>query len=406
MGTRRGTAVALGLVLVAGSVGASAGAEPAPKRPVTTIAIVGDAGVNPLHDEFRTVDGRDPAYPPGMPKPVRIALPRTPDAEAALAELREGPLGDPKPGTLYAVAGTRLLIYAPPGEPGVLEDRAHGTGTASSAGGRTIGSSPESLIVVVPGTRDSSYDWLARQRWIDVASTSVYAIRTTEQCAGAAGARALHADGGLLFSSSGNAYDYYEALSIPNGLPEVYQVGGVDRTGRTWLLPRPEENEPLFALGNVVRPYETGARYSFPAASPDGRTGTQPFGGTSGATPTVAGYAAELVAEARRLLKATGPRTATALAVRRPGTALPRRGPLADGDFTRDELVALLHNSAMPAETAPRRYLLEGFGATDKRSHQLALAVLRGQTASPDRDADREVHVQAERLREQLTSRC
>ena len=373
---------------------------------MTTIAIIGDAGINPLHEEFQTADGRQPVFPAGMPRPVLVSLPQTSDPQAALAQLQAGPLGNPEPGTLYAVAGTRLLLYATPGTGRLLEDRAHGTGTASSAAGRTIGSSPQSLIVIVPGTQDASYDWLARQQWIDVASTSVYAIRTTEQCAGAAGARTLHANGGLLFSSSGNAYDYYEPFSVPNGLPEVYQVGGVDRAGRTWLPPRPEENEPLFAVGNVVRPYETGARYSFPAASPDGRTGTQPFGGTSGATPTVAGYATELIREARRVLRDRAPRSRAALATRRSGAALPTRGPLADGIFTRDELVSLLHNTATPAETTPGRYLLEGFGATDSRSHRLALSVLRGQAAAPDRTADREFHSQAEQLRQRHTDRC
>lgn len=406
MTLRLACACAVSVALLGGTVAASAGTRPAAARPVTTIAVVGDASVNVLHEEFRTADGRDPRYPAGMPEPVRIPLPRTQDSAAAMAELQAGPLGRPRPGTLYAVAGTRLLVYATPGVDGLLEDRAHGTGTASSAAGRRTGTSPDSLVVVVPGTGDASYDWLAGQRWIDVASTSVYAVRTTEQCAGAAGARALHADGGLLLSSSGNTADAFEPLSIPNGLPEVFQVGGVDRTGRTWLPPRPEEQQPLFAAGNVVRPYETGARFSFPAASPDGRTGTQPFGGTSGATPTVAGYAAELVADARRLLRDRGPRSGAALATRRAGAALPARGPLADGTFTRDELVTLLQDTATPAETAPGRYLVEGFGATDDRSHRLALSVLRGQATAPDRTADRPAHDRAEGLRAQHTTRC
>jgi hypothetical protein len=373
---------------------------------VTTIAIVGDNGVNPLHEEFRTSDGRDPVYPQGMPKPVRVALPAAASFDEALQALRAGRLGSPHPGTLYAVKGTRLLIYATPGERSVLEDRAHGTGTASSAAGRGTGSSPDSLIVVVPGTRDTAYDWVARQQWIDVASTSVYAIRTTDQCAGAAGARALHRDGGLLFSSSGNSYDYYEAASVPNGLPEVYQVGGVDRTGRTWLPPRTEEPEPLFAAGNVVRPYETGARYSFPAAAPDAARGRQPFGGTSGATPTVAGFAAELVAEARRLLQHQGRRQGQVLARRGGDARPPKAGPLNDGALTRDELVELLHASATPAETVPGRYSLEGFGATDARSHATALAVLRGTRSVPDRAAEQRAHEQAESVRAAHTARC
>jgi hypothetical protein len=289
---------------------------------------------------------------------------------------------------------------------GDAEQRLHGTGTASSAAGTTIGTSPDSLIVFVPGNGDAAYGWLADQRWVDVASTSVYAIPTTGHCDGADGARALHAGGGLLFSSSGNLYDAYEPVAMPNGLPEVYQVGGVDSDGRTWLPGHLEEPEPFFAAGNVIRPYETGARYSYPAAAADSTTGTQPFGGTSGATPTVAGYAAELVAEARRLLDDTGPRTHTALARRGTAAVPPRRGPLSDGTFARDELIDVLHRTAVPAETGPGRYALEGFGATDRRSHAVALDVLRGAAELPTRPDDQRLHDNAETLRGHQASRC
>lgn len=387
----------------------SAGASPhgGRARPITTVAIIGDTAINPLHVEFRTRDGRDPAYPVGMPRPVRVPLPKASSFDEAMAELAAGPLGNPKPGTLYTVAGTRLLIYATPDEPGLLgagDERLHGTAAASSAAGSRTGTSPDSLVVFVPGTRAPAYGWLARQRWIDVASTSVYTIPTTAQCSGAAEARALHADGGLLFSSAGNATDQYEAISTPNGLPEVYQVGGVDSTGKTWLPPHPEEESPFLVAGNVVRPYETGARFSFPAASGNSLDGTQPFGGTSGATPTVAGYAVELVAEARRLLGDRRGRSSTALAVGRAGAV---RGPLADGRFTRDELVDVLHATATPAEPSTAgRYALEGYGATGARSHAQALQVLRGTAPMPVRPDEDAAHAEAERLRSVQASRC
>jgi hypothetical protein len=393
------------LVLAAGVVPVRAAAEP--QRPTTTIAIVGDRGVNPLHEEFRTPDGRDPRYPSGMPRPVRVPLPQAATFADAMAELEAGPLGSPVPGTLYAVAGTRLLIYATPGERGVLgADRRHGTGAASAAAGRDTGTSPDSLVVFVPGTGDAAYGWLAEQSWVDVASTSVYTIPTTGQCAGAEPVRALHRNGGTLLASAGNLYDYYEPLSTPNGLPEVLQVGGTDDSGRTWLPGHLEEEEPLFAAGNTVRPYEVGARYSFPAADGNSVDGTQPFGGTSGATPTVAGYAAELVAEAREVLRSRGSRTGGVLARRGAGARLPARGPLADGDLTRDELVGLLHHAATPAESGPHRYLLEGFGAWDSRSLVLARDVLRGRQPLPDRSADAEQHERVEQLRAVQASRC
>jgi hypothetical protein len=400
---RRAAALALACALPAGA--ATASARPAPAvRPV--VGIVGDSGLNPLHDEFRTRDGRDPAYPPGMPHPVRVAMPRSGTFEERLDALRAGPLGHPKAGTLYALSGTRLLVYATPGQPDPLTDRAHGTGTASAAIGNRTGSAPDALAVFVVGNAPAAHEWLAAQRWIDVASISAYTIATDDPCHNAHAGRLLPQDGGLLFSSAGNLVDYAEPFEFPNGLAETYQVGGVDSTGRTWIPPRPEATNPFLVTGNVVRPYESGARYDFLAPGPDSLTGTMEFGGTSGATPTVAGYAVLLVAEARRLLGAHGGRTRTALATRGPGVRPPSRGPLADGVFTRDELVDLLHVTAIPKETGPERYLLEGFGATNAASHAKALAVLRGTATAPERPDEQALHDQVEAARAAQASRC
>lgn len=383
-------------------------AAPATTRtyPLSVIGLIGDAGVNPLHAEFATRDGRDPRYPAGMPRAVRVDLPRDGAFAARLAEVQAGPLGHPTPGTLYAVGGTRLLVYTVGGG-SVLDDRAHGTGVAASAAGRRTGTASDALVVFVAGTTAAAYDWLAGQSWIDVASTSVYSIRTTDQCAGAAAVRRMYRDGGLLFSSSGNTQDVLEPLSIPNGLPEVYQVGGVDATGRTWLPPHPEQSEPAFAVANVIRPYESGARFSFRAASGDSLNGDQPFGGTSGATPTVAGYASRLISQARVLLGSTGGRSTQNLAVAGPGAHRPARGPLADGRFTRDELVRVLHRTAVPAETASAgRYAIEGYGATDSRSFTSALAVLEGAAPLPERAQEDVANAAAENARQQTSSRC
>lgn len=386
------------------SAGAAAPMPPT-QRPV--VAVVGETGLNVLHAEFRTTDGRTPIYPASMPSPVMISLPTTGTFAERMLALRAGPLGQPRPGTLYGLRGTRLLVYVPKGEDDVLDDRAHGTGVSATVAGRRTGSAPEALLVFVPGVQTPSYAWVASQSWIDVATTSTYSVRTTDQCAGAAEIRRLHAAGGLMFSSSGNTTDLAEPLSMPNGLPEVYQVGGVDKSGRTYAPPHPEEPQPFFAIANVVRPYESGARFSFPAASGDSLDGTQPFGGTSGATPTVAGYAAQLILQARRVLQDTGQRSPTALATARKGTPRPSHGPLTDGIFTRDELVALLHATARPAEApTPARYLVEGYGATTATSHATALSVLAGHTAALVRPDDDARHAEVENVRANHSRRC
>lgn len=405
----------LGTLTVLATSSTAAHTPAGASRPITVLAIVGDQAINPLHAEFRTRDGRDPRYPAGMPTPIRIPLPKAQSFPDAIAELERGPLGHPKPGALYALAGTRLLIHATPGSSGLIaagtdpqgDLRAHGTATTAAAAGLRTGTSPDSLIVFVPGTGEPVYGWVAQQNWIDLASTSVYDIPTTGQCDGNAGARLLHRNGGLLFSSAGNTTDYYEPLSSPNGLPAVFQVGGVDSKGRTWLPGQLDAPSPFLTAGNVVRPYEVGARYSFNSAAPDSFNGQQVFGGTSGATPTIAGYGAELITEARRLLGSNSPRSSAALARRQPGHTIPSRGPLADGQLTRDELVDLLHRTATPYETAgPARYAIEGYGAADARSLRLAIQILRGQAPLPNRAEEDASHAQAENLRAVLTSRC
>lgn len=405
MVTRAFCAAAIGAVVL---LATTASASPAITRttPPSVIGLIGDDGLNPLHAEFATRDGRDPRYPRGMPRAVRVELPREGDFATRLAELQAGPLGHPTPGTLYAVGGTRLLVYTVGGG-SVLSDRAHGTGVAASAAGLRTGTASDALVVFVAGTTAAAYEWLAEQSWIDVASTSVYSIRTTEQCAGAAATRRMYRNGGLLFSSSGNTQDVLEPLSIPNGLPEVYQVGGVDASGRTWLPPHPEQSEPAFVVANVIRPYESGARFSFRAASGDSLNGSQPFGGTSGATPTVAGYASRLIAQARAVLHSAGGRIGQNLAVAGPGAHRRTRGPLADGRFTRDELVRILHNTARPAEPASAgRYAIEGYGATDNRSFTTALAVLEGTAPLPERAQEDAANATAENARQQASSRC
>lgn len=407
---RAGSLLAAAALLFAAGAPAMSSSAPVATRPITTVAIVGDLSINPLHREFRTAGGREPLYPRGMPAPIVVPRPQSGDFDEAMAELAEGPLGKPVPGRLYAIGGTRLLIYAGTGSIDLLapgDNRDHGTATASAAAGLSIGTSPDSLIVHVPENDADGFEWLTRQHWIDVASTSVYSLRPLEPCEPAEEARALHRDGGLLFSSSGNTTDGYEMFSIPNGLPEVFQVGGTDRSGRTWLPGHLDEPAPTFAFGTVIRPYEVGARFSFPAADGDSLTASQPFGGTSGATPTVAGYALELIAEARRILQDSGPRTETALARGNPGRARPPGGPLSDGDLTRDELVDVLHHTATPFEAAsPARYAVEGYGAFDARSLELAVAVVRGARPMPARPDEDAAHSTAEELRRAQAGRC
>jgi hypothetical protein len=376
-----------------------------------TVAVVGEDGVNVLHQDFRTRDGRNPRYPAGMPTPDMIRLPSSGSFDDALAELRRGPLGAMRPGQIYAVAGTRLLMVNAGSTQfdAFAGDLLHGTGVADSVVGSRVGTASDAVaVVVLGGDSDSDYQWVASQPWIDLASTSDYTISTTAdstQCGGATAVRSFTRSGHVLFSSAGNTTDQPEALISPNGLPETYLVGGVDSAGNSWRPGHAEESDPFYAAGNVVRPYETGERFSYQAAAPDSFTSLTHFGGTSGATPLTAGWAADLVQHARRVLHAQVGSVGGALAV---GSHRTKSGPLADGRFTRDELVSLLHavavqHSGLPAGVA---YAEEGYGALNAAAVMRAEAILDGAVKMPDRSADDQADHQARHVREQIFARC
>lgn len=412
----------LGCVLVASLIHAAghpAVAASTPQAQPVVVAVLGEAGgVNVLHQDFRTADGRTPAYPAGMPRPVMVALPRGGAFASQRAALERGPLGHLAPGVLYGVAGTRLLLVNAGTGPydGVQADALHATGVADSITGTRHGTDPRALVVVVLSDQEGVYSWLAANAaWVDLASTSVYTLRTvagsvgdteaTRQCTGADQVRSYTDRGRLLFSSAGNTTDQAEPLIAPNGLPETYLVGGVDSKGNTWRPGHTEETDPFYAAGNVVRPYETGERFSYQAAAPDSLTGLTHFGGTSGATPLTAGWAADLVAHARAVLGSGHTPVAASLAA---GPHRPARGPLADGRFTNEELRGLLHvvavqHSGLPAGAA---YAAEGYGTLNAAAIHLATRILDGTTTVATRQADDQADGATRQLRAAAFARC
>jgi len=408
---RRLTAAAIVLgCLVSGAVAAQG--RPAVSTPPVVVAVVGEpGGINVLHQDFRTPDGRTPRYPAGMPRPVMVALPRGGSFSSQWATLRRGPLGHLEPGVLYAVAGTRLLLVntGASSYDALQSDAVHATGVADAVTGSRYGTDPHALVVVAftGGLYADSYSWLVQSPWVTLATTSDYEISTTAdptQCAAAAPVRAFTDAGHQLFSSAGNTTDQPEPLFVPNGMPQTYIVGGVTGSGQTWMPGQTNETDPFFEFGNVVRPYETGELFSFPAAAPDSLAGTQHFGGTSGATPRTAGWAARLVAHAREVLH----QTKLASGVLASGPVKRARGPLSDGRFTRDELVALLHAVAVPHSGLPdgAQYAAEGYGALDAAAIKHAMQILDGTATAPSRPGDDQADAAAHQVRAAVVSRC
>lgn len=367
--------------------------------PAAVLAVIGEIAFNPLHEDFRS-SGRPLVLPPGTPRPVTIPLPRQGDFAARMDTLRQGPLGALTPGVLYRLEGTRLLFVnagtvkesavglSRTGQVSVngrhpltpYAELAHGTGVVGAAVSSRSGTAPNAVALFVAGPIDASYGWLTGRPWVSTSTTSAFAS-SADPCYGTDAVRRLWGEGHIPFTAAGNTEGSASAvLSTPHGLSEMYQVGGVDDAGRPWT-PRVMPDDPLLGLIGPLRPYETGELFAFDApdfASFDGRQG---FGGTSGASPRTAGRALVLMEEARRLLRDVdaGPE---------PRGRAPRglRGPLADGDLSRDELVQVLHRSSAPSLAAsPARHAVEGYGAVTDASTALAREVVRGRIALPVR---------------------
>ena len=397
-------------------------AQAAPQAAPPVVALVGEWGVNVLHQEFALEPGVVPRFPAGMPRPVRVDLPAGGSWSDRMEQLQKGALGNLRPRVLYWVAGTRLLVVtSDPGEttvvggglrvsispadpgPSLNNDLWHGTGVVGAAIGRTTGTAPDALALLVPGFGPASWGYLAQQSWIDVASVSGATDR--HRCENASAGRALRAGGRLPFAATGNTSDVSARLLMPISLPEFFHVGGVDESGRTRLVPQPQQPTPWFAAAGPQRPYDAGELFVFPAPESTSVDGFATFGGTSGASPRMAGRAAVLIDEARRILGSPGSRGKNLTAG---GTRpRPRSGPLADGQFTADELEALLHATAVPAEPdTPARYDIEGFGAITDASMKTAAAVLRGGTPPGPRPNEAEAHARAEAARAALAATC
>ena len=404
---RRAFRAALAAAVVAGlavctSAAAAGHSRPQPVRPVV-IAVVGDDGFNVLHQDFATADGREPMLPAGFPHAVSVRLPSSGSFQQRLSSAEAGPLGHLQPDTLYRVRNTRVIGVIAPSNTGqpptpvdLLADRLHGTGVASAAVGRRYGTAPNALLVFVVGEWSNAWKWVADQPWIDLAVTSDYTIVNaadptnvaTMTCAGGEAIHDIAASGRLVFGSSGDN-DQQGIVQAPLGLPDVYQVGGVNADGTPWVGVHPNESDPQFATGQVTRPYVTGDLYSFEAASPDALTGPAPFGGDSGAAPLTAGRAATLLAAARGQLRTPNTMHAGLLAWLGPAASRPAKGPLADGRLTAAELsLVLRHTATRSLPDSPASYAVEGYGALTSASMTLAQSVLAGAAALPDRSQD------------------
>jgi hypothetical protein len=419
--------------------------------PVAVIALHDD-GINPYHAAFRDDSPRAhkdpgtyiPDYPAGA-LPLKLTL-DAPTLAAAL-EADCATWEAVRPAQLYWIPGTKIVgaIEEFTGEPVCARNADgsidvfntmsqlpilglhHGTMVASRAAADGYGACPECRIVVLPDRNLFAIEWSAANAgWIDVDSWSggdtagvntfclLFCVDQTDAVndgdpelvrAVEANARAH-----LSFAAAGNGVGLLVAPTPLPGpsmawythTPSVVVVGGHDSG---FMLTWPDT--PSHVVGDACASW--GAQWD----TLDG-SGPTLAGGTSAAAPFVAGEAARILLEARRIV-ADG-RTGVHGGIAAHGDAgLVSSGPLADGVLTLSEWKRLALASAsprpeaqsedgpvcaLPSEDAffgavplawkdvPQGYpefLQIGYGALDRRAEALAGSVLRGETAMPDR---------------------
>ncbi len=414
-----------------------------------------DSGINPYHEVFRD-DGywayqHPSTYIPGYPADA-VALPITLPPVGEQADWAELVQEDcevwktVQSGKLYWFPGTRIIggiSFDPWIEPfsgcsnlpttgtEILDYGGHGTMVASrgasSQYGACLAADCRIVSVQYSGTVHTSSPatstteavaavrWAAdNSTWIDVQSNSWGPLVPLWEPTGQAG---------LLTANP----ELVRAVEYASSRHAAFWASGNGAGFRVGVLGHPTLLVPhLSAAGYMVGGHDSGYMNVWPGFSPHivadscaawgavqtsiNQSGDTVSGGTSGATPFVAGGAGALLLEARRLLADLD--TGVAGNVVASGDAgLVPSGPLADGMFTEDELRAVLLKTATarpgvqwedgpvctdPA-TAPApvkwtdvapgypEFIQIGYGAVDRVAQGLALRVLKGEVSLPDR---------------------
>ena len=371
-------------------------AAPDPAGDATVIAVI-DSGFSPYHHDFLASKMPAAARPPlskaphtwlpGFPKPSQFAsysplqLTLTDEEDVQMKELHDrdqaqwdtvkesgsggvhfrwipgtkvvgaltfGPEATDRP-VDRAVFGGKGTIYGSGGTE-------HGMGSASTSVGNLFGTCPQCLLVFIEYTSQSSAEraltWANSQPWIDAVTNSYgfsagIAVRdrvyngTDVETEKKASSR-----GQTTFFSAGNGLE--NAFTVPNstllssqeGPDWVMTVGATD----------PDNNRDFTGTGKPAD--VAGIGHSYPTSF--GSTSTsngKSFGGTSNATPQVAGTYGRALWEARRAL--AGPSRTQAggvVAQGRPvacGTAR-KDCELRDGRLSASELRTRLLHGATP----------------------------------------------------------
>jgi hypothetical protein len=437
-----------------------------PAPPQVVVALI-DSGINPYNVAFRdrsALAKRHPStYIPGYPKDapalrLHLDLPFEKAVKADAAVWAEV-----EPNELYWIPGTRIIgairmgsggvscpvIGVPPAtaantscpEHPILDEVGHGTMTASRAAGAPHSLAPDARIVEIEGLGAASTKWAASQGWIDIQSNSWLSLApqpVDDQLIGTTSAFAYAASRTLTFAASGNGTAFSQGAAptptyvLSTAAPGVVLVGAHDN-GRVTAW----SGAPAHVVADGYGGW-AAVSTSTTAIRPDPISCC-----TSAASPYAAGAAAAVLRHARQLLgdHTTGVHKGV-IAHGRKGAV--KRGPLADGELTLDELRRILFHTA---EARPRQgrddgllhwageprapdhtefgiganpfcqlcttspvqwssvppsvdsYQDIGYGALNERSVALAFRVLDGKSAEPKRPSDDAHYASDQQLR-------
>jgi len=412
----------------------------------TVVVGVVDTGINPYHDEFSAdtypgslaLDEHPSNYIEEYPEPTP-SLDLTLDAPYDEAR-DEDDWDQVEAGQLYWLPGTKIVgAYHAGGDIAggdeVTDENGHGTASAAVAAGNTVGSCERCLIVSVEG--EAGLSWALAQPWIDIVSNSWGTIGNAGvptagnndlDPLGAGGeaaqnTRAAVERGQTVLAAAGNGMANFFLVPQPTYTNPLAGPDWTVTVGATSVFEDCDcsgDEGFITASGKPVdvSSYATG---DIPAADHESTNESAQHGGTSAATPNVAGVMGETLLEARETLGDEVGGTRDAAIAEGPAITGPHVGMLDDGELTRAELEEAVrytaqHSSSewisaypvvaptfpVPEDLAWAQWGAEGWGVVAERTGANATDVVVGDQPMPEGSFDEQQAALDEQVRAQL----